>query len=275
MSDYVRRYFFPDRVYKGRVVKWRPIKGAEKIITGNLKDICMSMSAEDYLRLPKRFDNFIEADLPASARAKYLKFEKELSISLDGREISAANPAVLTGKLLQMVNGAIYDEDKAVRHIHDAKLEALDEIIEASNGKHILVYYYFKHDLERLIEHLKGTNFRVLDTSKDVEGWNKVEIAVMLAHPKSAGHGLDLQHGGDIIVWFGLTWSLEEYQKANARLHRQGQANYVTVNHIIAKGTIDEDVMWVLQKKGACQEDILYAVKERLKKNNSWREKDT
>lgn len=274
MGDYVRKYFFPDRVYKGRVVKWKPIKGAEKMITDNLKDICMSMSGEDYLRLPKRFNNSIMVDMPAAARVKYMKFEEELSISLDGREIKAANPAVLTGKLLQMANGAIYDEDRGVRHIHDVKLEALDEIIEASNGRPILVYYNFRHDLERLIKHLRGTNFRVLDTSQDVEDWNNGDISVMLAHPKSAGHGLNLQYGGSIIVWFGLTWSLEEYQQANARLHRQGQANYVTVNHIIARGTIDEDVMGVLQKKGACQEDILEAVKARLKKNNSWRVKE-
>lgn len=269
--EYKYRYFFPDKRRGNFIYSWRLLNGAEGKIYDRLKDICMSMKAEDYISLPKRVNNCVEVNLPPSALNKYLKLEEELSLSLEGGKVSAANAAVLGGKLLQLASGAVYDEDKRVHHIHDEKLEALDEIIEAANGRTVLIFYYFRHDLDRIKKHLEGRSFRVLDKSEDILEWNRGEIPIMLIHPASAGHGLNLQYGGNITIWFTLLWSLELYQQANARLFRQGQREHVIINHIIAKGTIDEDVMKVLLKKEARQEDLLEAVKARLKRKNSWR----
>lgn len=265
LTGYRDRYFQPDKRNQTVIFSWKPVEGAEDSIYEKLKDICISMKASDYLELPERINNSIMVQLPKTAEEKYKKLEKELLLPLEEADVVANTAAVLTNKLLQMANGAVYDENGEVKEIHDAKLKALDDVIEAANGKSVLVFYSYKHDLDRLSKHLKNKDFRVLDTSKDIEDWNKGKVPIMLVHPASAGHGLNLQFGGNIIVWFGLTWSLELYQQANARLYRQGQQQSVVVNHIIAKETIDEDVMRALENKEVGQEALLQAVKARLK----------
>lgn len=265
LTVYRDRYFQPDKRNQTVIFSWKPVEGAEDRIYQKLKDICISMKASDYLELPERINNSIMVQLPKIAEEKYKKLEKELLLPLEEADVVANTAAVLTNKLLQMANGAVYDENGEVKEIHDAKLKALDDVIEAANCKSVLVFYSYKHDLDKLSKHLKNKDFRVLNTSKDIEAWNKGEVPIMLVHPASAGHGLNLQFGGNIIVWFGLTWSLELYQQANARLYRQGQQQSVVVNHIIAKGTIDEDVMRALENKEVGQEALLQAVKARLK----------
>lgn len=265
LTGYRDRYFQPDKRNQTVIFSWKPVEGAEDRVYEKLKDICISMKASDYLELPERINNSIMVQLPKIAEEKYKKLEKELLLPLEESDVVANTAAVLTNKLLQMANGAVYDENGEVKEIHDAKLKALDDVIEAANGKPVLVFYSYKHDLDRLSKHLRNKDFRVLNTSKDIEDWNKGKIPIMLVHPASAGHGLNLQFGGNIIVWFGLTWSLELYQQANARLYRQGQQQSVVVNHIIAKGTIDEEVMRALENKEVGQETLLQAVKARLK----------
>lgn len=265
LTSYRDRYFQPDKRNQTVIFSWKPVDGAEDRIYEKLKDICISMKASDYLELPERINNRIMVQLPKTAEEKYKKLEKELLLPLEEADVVANTAAVLTNKLLQMANGAVYDENGEVKEIHDAKLKALDDVIEAANGKPVLVFYSYKHDLDRVSKHLKNKDLRVLNTSKDIEAWNKGKVPIMLVHPASAGHGLNLQFGGNIIVWFGLTWSLELYQQANARLYRQGQQQSVVVNHIIAKGTIDEDVMRALENKEVGQEALLQAVKARLK----------
>jgi SNF2 family DNA or RNA helicase len=265
LTGYRDRYFQPDKRNQTVIFSWKPVDGAEDRIYEKLKDICISMKAADYLKLPERINNSIMVQLPKEAEMKYRKLEKELLLPLEDADIVADTAAVLTNKLLQMANGAVYDENGEVKEIHDAKLKALDDVIEEANGKPVLIFYAYKHDLYRLSEYLKNKEFRVLNNSEDIESWNKGKVPIMLVHPASAGHGLNLQFGGNIIVWFGLTWSLELYQQANARLYRQGQQQSVVVNHIIAKGTIDEDVMRALENKEVGQEALLQAVKARLK----------
>lgn len=269
-KSYRKRYFVPYRKNGAGGFSWSLATGAKNVIYDKLKDICMSMKASDYLRLPIKINNNLYVELPELAMRKYQRLEEEMALSIGASCVKAVNAGVLAGKLLQMANGAVYGEYGEVLQIHDTKLEALDNVIEAANGKPILVFYNFKHDLYRLSKHLEGENFRVLSTTQDIDEWNRGEIRIMLVHPASAGHGLNLQYGGNTIVWFGLTWSLELYQQANARLHRQGQEEHVIANHIIARGTIEEDVMSVLQSKEVRQEDLLEAVKARLKRKNSW-----
>ena len=213
------------------------------------------MKAKDYLNLPGRIDNVVEIEL--SDYDKYKKLERELV--LEEEEVTAANAAVLANKLLQMANGAIYSDDKSVVQLHDDKLDALERIVEDSQGQPILVFYQYQHDLERI-----KSRFKEAEELDSLERWNKGEIPILLCHPQSAGHGLNLQEGGHIIVWFGLTWSLEYYQQANARLNRQGQTETVIIHHLVAKGTLDERVMQVLQSKEKTQDDLLNAVKAQI-----------
>jgi SNF2 family DNA or RNA helicase len=224
------------------------------------------MKSEDYLKLPERINNVIPVKLSDKAKKKYKQLERDLLLPLLDTDIVANTAAVLTNKLLQMANGAVYDEDGKIQEIHNEKLKALEDTIEAANGKPVLIFYSYKHDLQRIKEHLKTENVRELKASKDIEDWNKGEVPIMLAHPASAGHGLNLQAGGNIIIWFGLTWSLELYQQANARLYRQGQKQNVIIHHLVAEGTVDEDVMKALDEKQVGQEALLNAVKARLKK---------
>lgn len=270
ITGYRERYFVPGQSNGYVVYNYNLRPGAEEAIHQKISDICISMMAKDYLDLPERIDNKIMIDLPKKAKDQYKELEKELIINLGAEDITASNAAVLTGKLLQMCNGAIYTEDKEVVEVHDEKLNVLMDIIEAANGKPVLIFYSFKHDLIRIMEMLKKNKLKgqELKGQEDIKKWNNGEIPILLLHPASAGHGLNLQYGGNIVVWFGLTWSLELYQQANARLHRQGQKETVIIHHIIAKGTVDEDVMAALSNKEINQNTLLNAVKARCKQHS-------
>lgn len=254
-TRYKNRYFAPDKHNGPIVYSWTPRPGAEDEIYDKLEDICVSMKAKDYLNLPGRIDNVVEIEL--SDYDKYKKLERELV--LEEEEVTAANAAVLANKLIQMANGAIYNDDKSVVQLHDDKLDALERIVEDSQGQPILVFYQYQHDLERI-----KSRFKEAEELDSLERWNKGEIPILLCHPQSAGHGLNLQEGGHIIVWFGLTWSLEYYQQANARLNRQGQTETVIIHHLVVKGTLDERVMQVLQSKEKSQDELLNAVKAQI-----------
>jgi SNF2 family DNA or RNA helicase len=238
----------------------------EKKIYERISDICISMKAEDYLQLPERITRIAPVRLSPEDRTRYNEFERDAVLALinEEGEISAVNAAALTNKLLQFANGAVYDSDKNYHVVHGEKLEALQEIIDTASGHPVLIFYSYRHDLERMQEKIKGLT--VLKGSAEIQGWNRGEIPVMAAHPASAGHGLNLQAGGNIIVWFGLTWSLELYQQANARLHRQGQTKPVIIHHLITAGTMDEKVMQVLESKASGQEALLQAVKALINK---------
>ncbi len=264
VTGYRSRYFDPGKRNRTVIFSWDPKPGAEEAIYSKLEDLCVSMSAEDWLQMPERIDREVMVQIPEAVRAQYDQLERDLLLPVAGGDITADTMAILSNKLLQMANGAVYDENGATREIHQAKIEALDDILEAANGQPVLVFYNYQHDRDRLLKHIPAA--RVLDTEDDIEKWNQRKIPVMLAHPASAGHGLNLQAGGNIIVWFGLTWSLELYLQAIARLYRQGQDKSVIVHHLIAEGTIDEDVMRALAGKDVSQKALLEAVKARIEK---------
>lgn len=270
ITGFRQRYFTPGRTNGHVVYDYKLRDSGEEAIYGKISDICISMKAEDYLQLPGRIDRTVEVRLPESVREKYEEFEKQQILALeDQEEITAVNAAVLSNKLLQFSNGAIYGENHEFHEIHQAKLEALEEIVEAANGNPVLVFYSFKHDAERIKKRLKTYHPVELKGSAEIQAWNAGQIPVLLAHPASAGHGLNLQAGGNVIVWFGLNWSLELYQQANARLHRQGQTKPVIIHHLVAPGTMDEDVMASLSRKGESQDALMEAVKARIKKYKS------
>lgn len=250
----------------GVVFQYVPRPGAEEQIYGKISDITISMKALDYLDMPECVMASHEVEMSTQEKKLYDMLAKDLLIPLEDGDIDAANAAALSGKLLQMANGAVYDENGTARRIHSRKLEALEDLIEAANGQSVLVAYWYKHDRERIEEHLTkmGCHPRDIKTSEDIRDWNAGNIPVALIHPASAGHGLNIQQGGHILVWFGLTWSLELYQQTNARLWRQGQTDVVTIHHIITKGTVDEDVMAALEEKDVTQEKLIAAVKARL-----------
>ena len=254
---------FFDSDYTGWKLTLRP--GAEKIIHQRIADVCMSMKAADYLDMPDRIDNSIDVVLSDADFAKYRKLELEYILPLANNEdVSAANAAVLCNKLLQIAQGAPYIDgtDRAYTVIHDEKINALHEIVDTAAGNPILVFYQFKSDLERLQSAFPKA---VLVSDKNaIERWNAGQVEMLLAHPASAGHGLNLQHGGSIVVWFALTWSLELYQQACARLHRQGQTKTVVIHHLIAINTIDQDVMSALRDKATTQDRLINALKGRL-----------
>lgn len=270
ITRYREKYFRPGRSNGQVVFDYKILDGSEKAIYQKISDICVSMKAEDYLELPPRLDHITEVSLSGDIREQYEDFEKtEVLRLLDQDEespISAVNAAALSNKLLQFSNGAIYDADRNVHEIHDYKLEALEEIIEAANGEPVLIFYSFRHDIGRIKRKLKAYKPRELVDGKDIEDWNAGKIPVLLAHPAGAGHGLNLQKGGNIIVWYGLTWSLELYQQACARLHRQGQSRPVQIYHLLTKGTMDEDVMKAISGKADKQEALMQAVKARINK---------
>lgn len=262
ITEYRNRWFRPDKTNGHIVYSYVPKPGAEQEIYTAIRDITFSMSADDWLKLPQRIDNVINVDMGKEARCRYEELERQLVLSLPEGEIMASTAAVLSNKLLQMANGAVYDENEGVVNIHDEKLEALKEIVEAGNP--ILVFYNYRHDRDRL---LKWFPFAAeLKKPEDVANWNAGKIKMLVAHPASAGYGLNLQAGGSTIVWFGLTWSLEQYMQANARLYRQGQERAVIIHHLVAKGTMDELVMASLGRKQAGQEELLKAVKARIEK---------
>ncbi len=261
ITRYRNAYFTPDKRNGETVFSYRPLPGAEERIYEKISDITISMKSCDYLELPECVFNEVPVFMDAKERETYEVFRKEMAASVDGKEIDAANAAVLSGKLLQMANGAVYDSENRAIRIHDRKLEALEDLIEGANGKPVLVAYWYRHDAERIGERFP---VREIKTSKDIEDWNDGRIPVATIHPASAGHGLNLQAGGSTLIWFGLTWSLELYQQTNARLHRQGQKETVVIHHIIAKGTIDEDVMLALRKKEKTQNALIDAVRANL-----------
>ncbi len=267
ITGYKERYFEPGQknYQTGAIYNWQPKDGAENAIHNKIKDICISLKAEDYLNMPRKIDNKIEIHLDRKILKYYKELEREKILELDKDIIIASSAAVVANKLLQLANGAIYDNDKNVKEFHREKLEALKEIIDVSNGKPLIVFYNYKHDYNRLMKEFKSLKPRTIENSKDIYDWNNGRIQLLLCHPASTGHGLNLQSGGSIIVWFGLTWSLELYQQANARLYRQGQRETVIIHHLICKGTIDEQVMEALENKDKGQSALLEAVKAKLK----------
>lgn len=261
ISNYRNNYFIPDKRNAQVIFSYKPREGAEEEIYKRISDICVSMKACDYLDMPERIDNIVHVKMSEDEKKLYKKLEKDMLLPLADGEIDAVNAAALSNKLLQMANGAVYDELKETKIIHDRKLEALEDLIEAANGKSVLIFYAYKHDKERIVKKFKVTE---ISTSKEISKWNERKIQIAIAHPASTGHGLNLQAGGSTIIWFGLTWSLELYQQANARLWRQGQKDTVIIHHIVSKGTIDEEVMSALQRKQCGQENLINAVKARI-----------
>ena len=267
ITHYRNTFFRPDKRNGQVVFSYKPLPGAEEQIYDAISDITISMKAVDHLDMPECVHNDAIVTLSEKERRAYDSMKKDLVISLKGEEIDVGNAAALANKLSQMANGAVYGEDKRVFQIHDRKLDVLEDLIEAANGKPVLVAYWFKHDLERISErlHKRHIPFSLLDDSDSIRRWNSGELPVALIHPASAGHGLNLQAGGSTLVWFGLTWSLELYQQTNARLWRQGQtADTVVIHHIIAKDTIDERIMTALRKKEKTQTALIDAVKANL-----------
>lgn len=263
IGGFRERFFIPDRRNRDVVYSYKPKAGAESKIYELISDICVSMKALDHIKMPKLIRNNVEVEMNSKQMKVYDKFKSDMVLSINGKEFDAVNAAALSNKLLQMANGAVYDDNKAVVEIHDKKLDALEDLIEAANGKPVLVAYWYKHDKDRIMKRFQAEE---INTSADIDKWNKGEMPVALIHPASAGHGLNLQQGGSTIVWFGLTWSLELYQQLNARLYRQGQKETVVIHHIITKDTIDENVIKALEKKDLSQNSLIEAVKWRLKK---------
>ena len=250
----------------GVVFSYIPRPGAEEQIYDRISDITISMKALDYLQLPDCIYVNHEVEMNDQERRLYDQLKRDLIIPTDDGDIDAANAASLSNKLLQMANGAVYDENKTPRFIHNRKLEMLEDLIESANGQPVLIAYWFKHDRTRIMEYLTAAGYAVRDirSSADINDWNSGSIPVALIHPASAGHGLNIQDGGHILIWFGLTWSLELYQQTNARLWRQGQKETVTIHHIVTKNTVDEDVLAALASKDVTQEKLIAAVKAQL-----------
>lgn len=262
ISHYREAFFEPDKRNQMMVFSYKPRPGAAKEIYQLIGDMTISMKSLDFLPMPKLIMNEVHVKLSPAERKVYDELRKKMALSIEGKEIDAANAAALSGKLLQMANGAVYDDDHKPIRIHDRKLDALEDLVEAANEKPILIAYWFKHDLARMKERL---SIREIRSSKDITDWNEGKISVAAIHPASAGHGLNLQAGGSVLIWFGLTWSLELYQQTNARLWRQGQKHTVIIEHIVTEGTIDEQVMRALQSKNKTQEALIAAVKANLK----------
>lgn len=266
IGHFRERYFEPDQRDRERVYSYAPKPGGEEAIQQLIGDICVSMEAKDYLELPDCISVTVPVVLDSKAQAAYARLEKEMLLQVDEKMIDAGSAAVLTNKLLQLCNGAIYDEDRSVHEIHKCKIEAFMELVEGLNGKPALVFYNFQHDLPRIEEALKKTGLRVrrLNKPQDEDDWNAKKIDILLAHPASAAYGLNLQQGGNHVVWFGFQWSLELYQQANKRLHRQGQTEKVILHHLAVEGGMDESVLAKLNEKGATQAALIQALKARI-----------
>jgi SNF2 family DNA or RNA helicase len=263
ISYYRLDYFVPDQCNGSVVYSYKPQPGAEQRIYNKISDITISMKSTDFLKMPELVSSEYAVHLSAAELKRYDKLKRALTLDLPAGCVTAANAAALSGKLCQMANGAVYTDAGDVTSVHDQKLDALEDIIEAAGGKPLLVAYWFKHDLTRISDRLQKLHvpFAKLDTAESIRRWNNGELTVALIHPASAGHGLNLQSGGSCIVWFGLTWSLELYQQTNARLWRQGQnAETVVVQHIVVKDTIDEQIMKALKNKAKTQTALIDAV---------------
>lgn len=262
ITYYRQNFFIPDKRNQQMIFSYKPKDGAEKKIYSLISDITISMKSKDFLKMPECVMNEVIVTLSDKEQKLYDSLKKDMVLSFEENEIDAINAAALSNKLLQMSNGAVYNDDKESLHIHDRKLDALEDLIEGTNGKPVLVAYWFKHDLEKIKDRF---DVREIKSAKDISDWNESKIPVALIHPASAGHGLNLQAGGSTLIWFGLTWSLELYQQTNARLYRQGQDSTVVIHHILTKGTIDEDVMKALKAKEKIQDALIDSVKARLK----------
>ena len=263
ITHYRNTYFQPDKRNGMVIYSYKPLPGAEDTIYEKISDMTISMKAVDHLDMPECIFNEVRVSLSPDERSKYDTLRDDLILSIGDNDIDAANAASLSNKLSQMANGAVYGDDRIVHNIHDHKLDALEDLIEAANGKPVLVAYWFKHDLERIQKRFK---VREIKSSKDIADWNDGKIPVAVIHPASAGHGLNLQAGGSTLIWFGLTWSLELYQQTNARLWRQGQKSAtVVIHHIIAEDTIDELILKALHKKEKSQNALIDAVRVMLK----------
>jgi SNF2 family DNA or RNA helicase len=266
IGQYRERFFDPDKRNRTTVFSYAPKEGSMEYIQRAIGDICISMKSEDYLEMPERLYDEVPVVLDTTAAKAYNQLERELVLEIDEGMITAGTAGVLTGKLLQLCNGAVYDGDRQALEIHRCKIEAFLEVLEQLHGAHALVFYNFQHDRDRLLKALEplGLRVRVYQNTQDEDDWNAGEIDVLLAHPASCAYGLNLQNGGHHIIWFGLTWSLEQYEQANKRLHRQGQQHPVVIHHLVVQGGMDEDVIAALQRKGDTQEALMSALKARI-----------
>ena len=259
LTAFRSKYLVPEKMNGNIVYSYLARPGAVEEVYGKLADLCMSIRKEDVLSLPGQIYKDIELTPTQALLKKYKQFEKDAVLEvLDGDQIMAGSAAALTNKLLQFANGAIYDQDKQVHHLHDVKLDALEELIEEAGGDPVLVMYAYQHDADRIRQRIKC---RSLDTSEDIDDWNAGKIPVALVHPASVGHGLNLQEGGHITIWYGLTWSLELYQQANERLNRPGQTQVCRVYHLVLKGTHDERVLKSLKNKDKGQAAAIEALR--------------
>ena len=261
ITHYRERFFVPDKRNREMVYSYKPHEGAEDRIYELIGDICISMKATDHLNMPPLISNRVEVSLGQQERKVYDALRKDMIVKLKDGEIDAVNAASLSGKLLQMAGGAVYDTEGRTLRIHDKKLDVLEDLIEAANGKPLLVAYWYKHERDRIQERFR---VREILTTKDIDDWNAGRIPVALLHPAAVGHGINLQQGGSTLIWFGLTWSLELYQQTNARLWRQGQQHAVVIQHLVTTGTHDEDVMRALERKDMGQAALIEAVKARM-----------
>lgn len=267
IGQYRNEYFKPDKQNGYIVYSYKPLPDAEERIYEKISDITVSMKAVDHLKMPKLISNEYSVKMSESEKEKYKELKEELILEVQDTEITAANAAALSNKLCQMSNGAIYDDDGEIIPIHNRKLDALEDIIESANGKPVLVAYWFKHDRTRIAErlHKLGIVYQEIKSAESIKKWNSEKLQAALIHPASAGHGLNLQSGGNFLVWFGLTWSLELYQQTNARLWRQGQqSETVVIQHIVTKGTVDEKILKALKEKDETQTALMTAVKAEL-----------
>lgn len=275
ITEYRNNYFMPASRNATTIFSYEPLPGADEIIRNSIKDICISLQAKDYLILPDKIMNTRYIKLDAKAQKAYDTLEKQRILEMQDEVIDAGSAGILAGKLLQLANGAVYvnpdpenPKQKEILEIHDNKIEAFLELVEAEEGKHMLVFYNFQHDLIRIKAALakKKLVVRELKNNEDIADWNAGKIDILLAHPASTAYGLNLQDGGNVVVWFGLNWSLELYQQANARLYRQGQKQPVYIHHLVVVGSVDEDVMAALEKKDDCQTALLESLKARVEK---------
>ena len=268
ISTYRDLFFVPDQRNAQMVFSYKPRAGAEEAIYEAISDIAVSMKAEDYLSLPDCIYETIPVKLDEKAQRGYTELERETLLQIDDATITAGSAGVLTNKLLQLCDGAVYDAEGNVRIVHDCKIEAFMETVEQLNGQHALVFYNFQHDRDRLMDALAKTGLRarVYKDAQDADDWNAGLIDILLAHPASCAYGLNLQQGGHHIIWFGLTWSLEQYQQANKRLHRQGQQMPVIIHHLVVQGGVDETVIESLSAKENVQNRLLSALKAKVAK---------
>lgn len=266
MGAYRAKYFLPGRRNQTTIFDYKPKEGSFEMIKAAISDICISMKAEDYISLPDVVQNEVPVVLNAKGKKAYEQLERDLLLQVDEEMITAGSAGVLTGKLLQLCNGAIYSEDKKPVVVHDCKIDAFMELVEQLNGQHALVFYNFQHDRDRLMTALASTKLRVrvYSQAKDEADWNAGKIDILLAHPASCGYGLNLQQGGHHAIWFGLVWSLEQYEQANKRLHRQGQSHPVVIHHLVVQGGMDESVMAALKSKGDMQDALMAALKAKI-----------